>query len=205
MSKFFSMSVCILAVAGILFAAAPAAMAQADFGFDIRGGLTVPVGDLNDFYNLGFGAQGSIYIAFSPVAAAGLGLGYAWFQFDDSDVYPGFEVDGGDRSMLSICPELRFMVGAADMPTFTAIIGAGLYRLMRSDQEVKDLAIPEFPETYEFESENKFGMNIAGRVVFPMSPMVKLGVEAMDHLIFTDDDSFNFFEFMVVFNIATGP
>jgi hypothetical protein len=205
MSKFLSRNVCIAVVVGILLTIAPAAMAQTDMGFDLRGGLSVPIGDLNDTHNLGFGMQGSMYFAFSPVAAAGLGVGYAWFQHDDSDVPSGLDVSGGNFSTLSICPELRFMVGAEDMPTFTAIVGAGLYRMMQSDLDVTDLVDPDQSESYEFESVNKFGMNIAGRVVFPMSPTVKLGLEAMDHLIFTENNSISFFEFMAVLNITTGP
>jgi hypothetical protein len=207
MSKLFSRNVCFAVVVAMLavLGAAPAVMAQTDIGFDLRGGLTVPIGDLNESHNLGIGAQGSMYFAFSPVAAVGLGVGYAWFQYDDSDVPSGLEVSGGNFSTLSVCPELRFMVGAADMPTFTAIAGAGLYRLMQSDLEVDDLVNPEESETYDFDSVNKFGMNIAGRVVFPVTPMAKLGFEAMNHLIFTDDDSISFFEFMVVLNITTGP
>jgi hypothetical protein len=194
-----------VAVVGILLAAAPAAMAQTDIGFDMRGGLAVPIGDLNESHNLGFGAQGSVYMAFSPVAAAGLGVGYAWFQLDDSDAPSDINVSGGNFSSLHVCPELRFMVGAEDMPTFTAVIGAGLYHLMQSDLDIEDQIMPEDSETIQFDSVNKFGLNIAGRVVFPMSPTFKVGVEAMNHLVFTDDDSISFFVFNVVFNITTGP
>jgi len=206
MSKFHCGNVCLAVAAGILIVlvAAPVAVAQTDMGLDIRGGLTVPVGDLNDSHNLGFGTQGSIYFAFSPVAAAGLGVGYAWFQMDDS-MYPNYiKLDGGNFSTLSICPELRFMVGAANMPTFTAIIGAGLYRLMQADLDVTNLLNPDQSGTIDFKSQNKFGANIAGRVVFPVAPMVKLGFEAMNHIIFTDNNSLSFFEFMAVMNITPG-
>jgi hypothetical protein len=205
MMKFFSRNIYILAAVGILLVACPAAMAQTDVGFDLCGGLSVPIGDLNDTHNLGFGTQGSFYFAFSPVAAAGLGVGYSWFKFDDSEVPTGIEVSGGNFSTLSVCPELRFMVGAVNMPTFTAIVGAGLYHLMQSDLDIANSITPEESETVEFNSVNKFGMNIAGRVVFPMGPTMKFGFQAMNHLVFTEDDSISFFEFMAVINITTGP
>lgn len=201
MSKFFSTRMWVLLAVGILFAAAPAAMAQTDIGVDFYGGLSVPIGDLNDGQNLGFGAGGSVYVPFSPVAAVGLGVGYTWFQLDDSNVESDIKLSGGDFSTLSVCPELRFMVGAAAMPTFSAIIGAGLYHLMRSDLDITDLIQPEQSETIPYDSVNKFGLNIAGQVTFPMGPKLNLGFEAKNHLVFTEDDSISFFEFMVVVNI----
>ncbi|MFH1755542.1 MAG: hypothetical protein ABIA59_07540 [Candidatus Latescibacterota bacterium] len=205
MSKFFSTSITIILVAGILFALNPPTAAKAEIGLDLGGGLTVPIGDLNDSHNMGFGARGAFYVPFSPVAAFGLGVGYSFFQADENLAPQGEQYSGGDFSTLSVCPELRFMVGAAGMPNFSASIGAGLYRLMQSDLDIEDLVVPANSGTVEFNSVNKFGMNIAGRVLFPVGPTVKIGLEAKDHLIFTDEDSLNFFEFMVVLNISVGP
>ena len=211
MSKFFSTSILIVLVVGIMFAANPPTAVKAEIGLDLGGGLTVPIGDLNDGHNLGYGFRGSLYVPFSPVAAFGLGVGYSYFQLDKDSAPQGIELSGGDFSTLSVCPEIRFMVGAAGMPTFSASAGAGLYRLMQSDLDIVDLITPEMSETVEFNSVNKFGVNIAGRVLFPLAPTVKLGLEAKNHLIFTgenedgESDSISFFEFMAVLNISVGP
>jgi hypothetical protein len=177
-------------------------------GFNIRGGLTTPVGDFNNSVNLGYGVRTSFYVQFSPVAAFGFGGGYDWFEFDKNSFTLGPVESGGDASILNVCPELTLMVGTEDMPTFSFVLGAGLYRLMQKDISYHSSATTL--TTVKFDSVNKFGMNTTGRVVFPMSPAFKLGLEAAYHLIFSDGGSgsassnVTFFEFMAVIAITTG-
>ncbi len=207
MAKAISRTVLILVFSVMISISFTDAWAQAEIGFDIRGGLAVPIANFNDAFNLGFGVQSSIYIEFSPVAAAGLGLGYNRFAYDESQAGQGVEASGGEVSLLDICPEFRFMVGTEDMPTFAWVIGAGLYRIMQSDLELVDAVIPANSGTLTFDSINKFGINTAGKVVFPISPNVKIGVEAMYHHVFTSDDrdfDMNYFDFMAVIVITTG-
>ncbi len=184
---------------------------QGELGIALRGGLTAPVGDFNEPFNLGYGGRASLYVHFSPVAAVGLGAGYDRVAFDESDIPDGANVSGGEMGLLNVCPELTFMVGTEDMPTFSFVLGAGLYRLMQSDVSYRDVA--DSLITWDFDAVNKFGINTTGRVVFPMSPMLKIGVEASYHLIFTkeDDAAINeadyytsFMEFMAVIVITAG-
>lgn len=180
---------------------------NAEFGFDVRGGLAVPVGDFNDSYDLGVGFHSSVYIEFSPVAAAGLGVGYNRFPLSTPDAPDSVDFDGGQMSFLNVCPEIRFMVGTGDMATFAFAVGAGLYRISQADLDVTS---PSEELNYEFDAVNKFGINTAGKVVFPVSDSVKIGVEAMWHLVFTEEDppginyNISFFDFMAVLVITTG-
>ena len=177
-------------------------------GFTVRGGLTTPVGDFNDSFNLGYGVRSSFYVQFSPVAAFGLGGGYEWFGFDKDSFTLGPVESGGAASFLNVCPELTFMVGTEDMPTFSFVLGGGLYHLMQKD--ITYFRTSTLLETLKFDSVNKFGINTTGRVVFPMSPMFKLGLEAAYHLIFSDGGSgssssnLSMFEFMAVIVITSG-
>jgi hypothetical protein len=188
------------------------AWGQGKLGFDVRAGLATPVGDFNDAFHLGVGVHSSFYVEFSPVAAAGLGAGFNWFTVDDGWVDPGVELEGGKPKILNICPELRFMVGTADMPTFAFVVGAGYYRLSQSDLTLRSVSNPSDFVKYEFDSVDKFGINTAGKVVFPIAPSVKLGVESMFHYIFSEEDettrgpSYNttFFDFMAVLVITGG-
>jgi hypothetical protein len=143
------------------------------------------MGDFNDDFGMGFNIHSSVYVEFSPVAAAGLGGGFNYFGFD-ADV-GGLETDGGAAKFFNICPEMRFMVGTADMPTFAFVVGAGYYRLTQSDLTLTD-PITTMSETYEFEGANKFGINTAGKFGYPITPNVKIGAEGMLHLIFTEED-----------------
>jgi hypothetical protein len=202
----------------VLLAAASPALAQAEFGFDVRGGLAAPVGNFNEAFDLGFGVQSSLYIEFSPVAAAGIGVGYNRFPFDASSGVSAYEYDGGEMSFLSICPELRFMVGTGDMATFAFVVGAGLYRISQADVDITDPNDSSNNATFSFDAVNKMGVNTAGKVAFPLSDNVKIGVEAMWHLVFTEQtvappggtpftsgaDNASFFDFMAVLVITTG-
>jgi hypothetical protein len=174
------------------------AWGEAEYGFDLRGGLTVPVGDFNDAFDLGFGLQSSLYIEFSPVAAAGLGVGYNRFSLNTSDAPDSLDFDGGQMSFLSICPEIRFMVGTGDMATFAFVVGAGLYRVFQADIDITNVNDPSDNLSFGFDAVNKFGINTAGKVVFPVNDSVKIGVEAMWHMIFTEEDP-------VVLDTTSGP
>ncbi len=180
--------------------------AQGNFGLNIAGGLSTPTSDFNDFANLGFGVHGSFYIEFSPIAAAGIGIGYNRFGFDEGS--GDFEVDGGEPAILNICPEIRFMVGTGDMGTFAFILGGGWYRLMQSDLTVATPSGEFDPEgvtiQFEFDPLSEFGANVGGQALYPMSDTVKIGAEAKYHIIFTDEESTTFFDFMAVLAITTG-
>lgn len=177
-------------------------------GFNVRGGLTTPVGDFNESFNLGYGVRTSFYVQFSPVAAFGVGGGYSWFGSDIDSIGSGPVKSGGAAGMLNVGPELSLMVGREDMPTFSFVLGGGLYHLMPEDISYYSAATTL--STLKIDSSNKFGLNTTGRVVFPMSPMFKLGLEAAYHLIFTEGISgssgsnLSFFEFMAVIAITTG-
>jgi hypothetical protein len=212
MRRAWSRTTLILLSAALVCVAATEGWSQGKLGFDLRAGLATPVGDFNDGYHLGVGVHSSIYVEFSPVAAAGIGGGFNWFTLDGDVGGAGIEVDGGKPSIFNICPELRFMVGTADMPTFVWVVGAGYYRLSQSDLTLREIGNPSNFETFEFESVDKFGINTSGKVVFPIAPSVKLGFESMFHFIFTDEDDsasgpgFNttFFDFMAVLVITPG-
>jgi hypothetical protein len=212
MRKRWSKAAFVLLCAALVCATATAAWSQGKLGFDLRAGMTTPVGEFNDGYHLGVGAHSSVYVEFSPVAAVGLGGGFDWFTLDGDVGGPGIEVEGGNPSIINICPELRFMVGTADMPTFVWVVGAGYYRLSQSDLTLRDALDPSVFETYEFRSLDKFGINTSGKVVFPVATNVKLGFETMFHLIFSEEDdntsgptyNVTFFDFMVVLAITPG-
>ncbi|NIO29543.1 MAG: outer membrane beta-barrel protein [Candidatus Latescibacteria bacterium] len=211
-AKTFSILILFLAVC----MASTDVWSQAEVGFDVRGGLATPVGDFNDPFNLGFGIHGSVYVEFSPVAAAGLGIGFNRFGYDETQAGADINASGGEISLLNICPELRFMVGTEDMPTFSFVIGAGLYRISQADLTLSGFVTPPAPPpdtiTLEFDAISKFGINTAGKVVFPVSPIFKIGVEAMYHFVFTEEDdpaaslqvNTSYFDFMAVFAISTG-
>jgi len=198
----------VLSVMCIAFLGANASAQMHGVGFNIRGGLTTPVGDFNDSFNLGYGVRSSFYVQFSPVAAFGVGAGYSWFGFDVDSLSLGPVESGGAAGILNVGPELTFMVGTEDMPTFSFVLGGGLYHLMQAD--ISYYASATTLSKLAVDSSNKFGLNTTGRVVFPMSPAFKLGMEASYHLIFTDGVSGNsgsnlsFFEFMAVIVITTG-
>jgi hypothetical protein len=205
--KIFLIIVCCLSICLL----STDAWSQGGVGVAVRGGLTTPVGDFNKPFNLGYGGRASLYVHFSPVATIGLGAGYDRVAYDESDIPEGQDVSGGELGILNVCPELTFMVGTEDMPTFSFVLGAGLYRLMQTDVTYRDIA--DSLITWDFDAVNKFGINTTGRVVFPMSPNLKLGVEASYHLIFTkeDDAALNeadyytsFMEFMAVIVITSG-
>jgi hypothetical protein len=197
-STVLSVVVCLL-----LFAlCVPQSFAQGNVGFNLRGGLATPVGNFNEAFNLGFGIHSSVYVEFSPVAALGLGVGFNRFALEnlgDSE----FDVSGGDASILDICPELRFMAGTGDMGTFAFVIGAGWYRLMKSDLEVTELLTGD-KVVLEFDSLSEFGINLSGQGLYPVNDSVKLGAETMYHVIFTDDETTAFFDFLVVLAFTTG-
>ncbi|UCG52683.1 MAG: hypothetical protein JSW58_03800 [Candidatus Latescibacterota bacterium] len=196
----------------LLCVAGTDAWSQAKLGFDLRSGLATPVGDFNDGFHLGVGFHSSVYVEFSPVAAAGLGGGFNWFTLDSDIAGPGFDTDGGNPSIINLCPELRFMVGTADMPTFAFVVGAGYYRLSQSDLTVTEVGNPSNSMIIKFDAVDKFGINTAGKVVFPVAPNIKLGVESMFHLIFTSEDdplqgpdyNTTFFDFMAVLVVTGG-
>jgi hypothetical protein len=198
----------VMCLAGIALLSAGASAQMNGVGLNVRGGLTTPVGNFNDPFNLGYGLRSSFYVQFSPVAAFGLGGGYEWFSFDKKTFALGPVESGGAAGILNVCPELTFMVGTEDMPTFSFVLGAGLYHLMQKD--ISYYKTTTQLETLKIDSVDKFGLNTTGRVVFPMSPMFKLGLEAAYHLVFTDNgygsssSNLSFFEFMAVIVITTG-
>jgi hypothetical protein len=151
------------------FTAFSAAEANAQVGFSVGGGLTIPTGDLADVVNTGFNAQIGVDIA--PVT---LPVG---FRFEGA--FNQFSIDNFDSNwrILSGVANVVLPIPAGGILPYV-IGGLGIY-----SQSITDL---------DLDSETDFGINVGAGINFPLQGIRGIFVEARYHNIFTEETSTNF-------------
>ncbi|MCK4235736.1 MAG: hypothetical protein KAX38_01370 [Candidatus Krumholzibacteria bacterium] len=152
---------------------------MAQFSFELGGGIAGPTGDSADYWkwDKSFGLSGGAYRELTPFTSLGLNCGYTRLAFDGEAysrflVKPTVTIDGGNYSIMTVCAEVRFHVGAMDMAHFFGGVGGGLYKMGLSDITYSDAT-----GTQKFDSENKFGAYIHAGTAFSVTPLVKLGLK----------------------------
>ncbi|HSJ05118.1 MAG TPA: outer membrane beta-barrel protein [Longimicrobiales bacterium] len=151
------------------FTAFNAAEANAQVGFSVGGGLTIPTGDLGDVVKTGFNAQVGLDIA--PVT---LPVG---FRFEGA--FNQFGVDEFDNNWRILSGVANAVLNIPSAGVTPYIIGGlGIYNQSITDSD--------------FDSETDFGINVGGGINVPLQGIRGIFVEARYHNIFTEGSSTSF-------------
>jgi len=166
----------VLLVAGLM-AGAPA---WAEIEIEIGGGMTVPTGDLNQYYGKGLAVSGGFFTSMTPFWRGGLVIGYHGFSLDSghllADVSGLKAVDGGAVKVLSICGEIRAQSGGMDMATYFGGVGVGMFNVSTSDLTLT-YDPPDTSITESYDGEMRFGGYVDAGFGVPVSPKVRIGAK----------------------------
>ena len=169
-------------VAFAFVAAATTSVAQAQgVGFNVGGGVSLPLGDFGDAAKTGF--HGMVGVNFQPEnLPVGIRVDGMYQMYGGSDL---FQTAFGDVDfrMISGTANAVYTFTTAETSTFHPYLigGVGVYNLGFTGDDADG-----------FDSETKFGINAGAGFNFAAGESINLFVEGRFHNVFTEDESTNF-------------
>lgn len=164
-------------VAFAFVAAATTSVAQAQVGFNVGGGLSMPLGDFGDIADMGF--HGMAGVAFQPASLpVGIRIDGMYSMFGGSEDAFG-DADVGTR-IISGTANAVYMFQTSEMSTFHPYLvgGLGLYNTGLTGDDVPDILD---------ETSTDFGINAGAGFNFAAGESINLFVEGRFHNIFADE------------------
>ena len=170
-------------VAFAFVAAATTSVAEAQgVGFNVGGGLSMPLGDFGDVADMGF--HGMAGVAFQPEGLPiGIRVDGMYQTFGASDDFAG-PFDLGVR-IVSGTANAVYTFTTSEMSTFHPYLigGVGMYNFAITGDDAEDLGLDE--------SETEFGINAGAGFNFAAGESINLFVEGRFHNVFTEGESTN--------------
>lgn len=160
--------------------------------FDAGVELVVPVGALNDYWDLGMGASGSYLFELSPFTAAGVSFGYHRCPLDKGAFTDGLDggsdaaVDGGALSVMTLCGEFRLKSGAMDRAVVFGFAGVGFDFVKTGDLTIAEVG--EEDRTIVSDTQVRLGGYFGGGFGAPLNNKVKLGLDARAYVFTVEDE-----------------
>ncbi|MBN2070044.1 MAG: hypothetical protein JW814_01200 [Candidatus Krumholzibacteriota bacterium] len=151
--------------------------------FSVDAGISMPMGDISDFYNTGFVIGVNGFYPWSERLHFGGRIAYNKWGIDDGG-WTGSDVDGGS-SMMEFMPMARYLFPNKDASstTFFAQGGLGFYRFSFD----VDVTAGGITENYD-DSDINMGLCLGGGVILERGSR-ELIVQPMLNQVFTDGDS----------------
>ena len=171
----------------LMLAVALGVPAQAQHAVEASFGLSIPTGDLSEYWNSSLTLNGGFYLETSPFTMLGFCGGFNKFGLD-KDAYnrpSNYQISGGDLSVFSFCAEGRVKTGSMHKAHFYAGIGGGLYSVGTSDLTQ---GYPGDSQTTTFDRKNQIGGFLGGGATYPVSTQIKMGVKGQVHFFSVGDD-----------------
>lgn len=170
-----------------LLVAVLAGPAHAQNAVEASFGLSIPTGDLSEYWNSSLTFNGGLYLETSPFTMLGICGGFNNFGMDKDafNVPANYTVSGGDITLISLCAEGRIKAGAMHKGYFYAGVGGGLYSVGTSDLTE---GYPGNTITTTFDRKNQIGGFIGGGATYPVSPQIKVGIKGQAHFFSVGDD-----------------
>ena len=168
-------------VAFAFVAAATTSVAQAQVGFNVGGGVTLPLGDFGDQADMGF--HGLVGVTFQPATLpVGVRIDGMYHMFSASEDFAG-DLDIGSRVIAGTANAV-YMFQTSEMSTFHPYLigGLGLYNSALTGDDV--------PDGFD-ESSTDFGINAGAGFNFAAGESINLFVEGRFHNVFTEESSTN--------------
>ncbi|MCG7852454.1 MAG: hypothetical protein MIO92_08015 [Methanosarcinaceae archaeon] len=152
---------------------------EAQISVECQGGPAFPMGDLNEYWGIGYTFGGTLLYEVTPFVSLGVNLAYSNMGLDTGRVkgnlgLEDWDISGGSASIFSACGEIRAHSGAMDMATLFAGAGFGLFHIGLTDIEISNGADDE---TASFDSEDQPGGYIHAGGTIPLTQMVRLGLK----------------------------
>ena len=169
-------------VAFAFVAAATTSVAQAQVGFNVGGGVSLPLGDFGDQADLGF--HGLVGVTFQPenlpVGIRVDGMYHMWGGNEDTFG----DLDVNARAIAGTANAV-YTFQTSEMSTFHPYLigGIGLYNTALTGDDV--------PDAFD-DSTTDFGVNAGAGFNFAAGESINLFVEGRFHTVFTEEESTNF-------------
>ncbi|MCB1182958.1 hypothetical protein KDM41_05955 [bacterium] len=166
-------------------------LTTAGVALEYTGGLAVPVGELNGFYNPGISFGASMVVALVPHLDIAASAGYGKVVLSEEAVQEHLHISdyqlasGGDVSAQSIGAELRLSFGAPGEFQFWGLGGLGHYRVRISDRTE---IIGGDRMTYNFPDENQLGSVLGAGFTYPALEGLELGAEVRAHMFSLENE-----------------
>jgi len=159
----------------------------------IGGGLSFPMSEgFSDMWSMGFSAGGGVGYRFGSNISGNANLSYSSFPIDEDKFLAGapsgVEISGGSVSVVLVTANLKVLLIANPQEVSPYLIGGiGLFSLSVSDVTVSYLGTTVTANTSA--SESALGIVFGGGVDIPVSPSLKIFLEAGYVMGFTEGDS----------------
>lgn len=180
----------IFGISGILFLLL-ISQANAETTFELSLGMDSPTQSLNEYWRVGLGLSGGIFLEITPFTSAGLVVGYSNMSLDKEHVLDRIEapadytLEEGDFSLVSVCAELRLHAGAMEKAVYFGGIGGGLFAANMSG--IKDHLGNDV--TMAFDWENKIGGYVHVGFAYPVTEKINIGLKGKYSLFSAGGDT----------------
>jgi hypothetical protein len=154
--------------------------------FEVDAGLSMPTGNLSDFYSLGFVIGATGFYPYSDRIHYGFRFAFNKWGIDDGG-WRGTDIDGS-VSMMEFVPQVRYIFPTAETSKmgFFAQGGIGFYRY------AYDVDITYDSDTHTVDgSDFDLGLCLGGGVTLDQGGRTWL-ITPMYHIVFTEGDSSNY-------------
>ena len=165
-----------------IVAAAATSTAQAQVGFNVGGGLSMPLGDFGDQADMGF--HGLVGVTFQPASLpVGVRVDGMYHMWGGSEDAFG-DLDVGTRAIVGTANAV-YTFQTAETSTFHPYLigGLGLYNTALTGDDV--------PDGFD-DSSTDFGINAGAGFNFSAGESLGLFVEGRFHNVFTEGESTSF-------------
>lgn len=163
--------------------------------FTPNAGVSMPVGDASDRYNLGICLGLDGLYPYNDHFQFGGRLAFDRWGIDGGG-WTGSDVDGSS-SIIEIIPEMKYLFnpGTTGGVEVFGLAGLGLYRFAYD----VDVTSQGTTKTYD-DSELKFGLSVGGGVTIYQTASTVWEVRPTFHVIFTEDTSVKYLSVIAGFS-----
>ncbi len=193
--------VTIIAFAFIILLTSFTSYAQ-EMSFSANGGISKPVGDGSEYWNLGFSVGGNGFYPVSPNISIGGRIAYNKWTPDEDEIIksvsaidPGIKWDiSGSATIIEIIPSLRVLASPFINQSVNLFgqLGLGLF-LFNLESKVKGTYMGSTYDVSIDDSETKVGISIGGGLTIGEKGNAQFEILPLYHIIFTEDESTKYF------------
>ena len=173
-----------------------------EMSFSANGGISNPVGDGSEYWNLGVSIGGNLFRSVSPNFSFGGRVAYnRWTPDEDkllesvAGIDPGISWDiSGSATIIELVPSIRLLapMGENQSASIFGQLGLG-YFLLNMNAEVKGSYLGTTHEVSMDESESEVGLSVGGGLAIGEKGRTQFEILPLYHIIFTEDETTKYF------------
>lgn len=172
------------------------ASGQSNYGFTLKGGLNLPMGDFATYYDAGFGVYGGLFYDLNKTTRLAFNVGYNNWALDldalnealNNSGNPGSYDAEGPINTVPILLAVKFFWRDNENFQPYVVLEGGVYNITREfyGRYIDENGVP-LPSTSKTESSTDGAFNFGVGFEYPINEVIALDVSAKFHLLLAQD------------------